>query len=223
MNARFSVPATAALLALLLTGCGGQGAGTGAPTSSAGTSAATSSAAAPTSAIAKPGEPWFDDVKVAESGGKVSAACQLPVDFELGKLWVAKTVAESTSTVMGKQGDFLVACEVDAKPAGNIGFLRVWTSKSTLDASKALENFMTGEKKAGKQEIRTTAAGSLAAAEVSYKLPDPINGGERFQRALAVSTPKGAVVLHLGGIDTDEHKQMLAAYVLARSSLTAKG
>lgn len=39
------------------------------------------------------------------------------------------------------------------------------------------------------------------------------------EHALAVITPSGAVVLHLGGMDTNEHKEMLPAYELAKQSL----
>ncbi len=35
-----------------------------------------------------------------------------------------------------------------------------------------------------------------------------------------MSTPKGVVVLALGGLDTGEHEQMLPAYQLAKQSLT---
>ncbi|MCO1581798.1 lipoprotein [Crossiella sp. SN42] len=221
MNSRLRAPLSAALLALLLTGCGGAGGGSGTPATSGPTSA--SAAPGPTSAVAKPGEPWFDDLKVATAEGKLSAACPLPVEFDVAKLWVAKAVSKEGAGLLGKQGVFQVACEIDAKPAGNLGFLRVWSTDSALGAKQALESFMTGEKKAAKSEIRETAAGSLAAAEATYVVPDTINGGDRRQRALAVTLPKGAVVLQLGGLDTDEHKQMLPAYVLARSTMAARG
>ena len=41
------------------------------------------------------------------------------------------------------------------------------------------------------------------------------------QRALAVTTKRGPVVLHLGGLDTEEHRAMLPAYELAKRTLRA--
>ncbi|KOV56159.1 hypothetical protein ADK64_41460 [Streptomyces sp. MMG1121] len=39
------------------------------------------------------------------------------------------------------------------------------------------------------------------------------------ETALAVSTPDGPVVLHLGGMDMEEHEAMRPAYELARQTL----
>ncbi|MEU0406082.1 lipoprotein, partial [Streptomyces sp. NPDC006197] len=69
---------------------------------------------------------------------------------------------------------------------------------------------------------RETRAGALAAAEVTYTTHSELTDETKEQRAFAVSTPKGAVVIvHLGGLDTDEHRAMLPAYELAKSTTKA--
>lgn len=42
----------------------------------------------------------------------------------------------------------------------------------------------------------------------------------RQERLLAVSVPAGVVILDLGGLNLDEHRQLLPAFVLAQQSLT---
>lgn len=218
MNSRFRVPASAALLALLLSGCGagGQTPGTGSTPSGQ-----TSGAAAPTSVVAKPGEPWFDELKAAESSGKVSVGCQLPVEFEVAKGWKVQTVQADNE--LGKVGPFQAACEVDAKPAGNIGFLRVYTSTVTAEPKEALEKFLVGLTNVRDPEFRTVASAKLPAVETTYLRESKLGGEKRRQRAVAVKTARGALVLELGGLDSQENKEMLPALLLATATLTPRG
>jgi hypothetical protein len=169
-------------------------------------------------------QPWLDETKAATGAGPVGAkgsACPLPVTFEVAKSWKPKAIDPSPDSVLGafKQGPFTAVCEIDAKPAGSIGFLRVFTdAESQSDARKALEGFVSGTKYATEPEYRDVKAGSVDGAEVTYILAAPESDKKR-ERALAVVTPKGAVVLHLGGLDTQEHEQMLPAYTLAKQTL----
>lgn len=72
------------------------------------------------------GPPWYDDVAPAEAGVTVGAKgtpCELPITFSLPARWVAEPVGDAAGVTLGGSR---LRCEVDAKPADNVGFLRVW-------------------------------------------------------------------------------------------------
>ncbi|MFD9031683.1 lipoprotein [Streptomyces sp. NPDC059567] len=203
IRVRTLVPALAALAgAGLLTGCLGT---EPAPDKPAGKTAA---------------EP---EAKGAASVGAPGTACALPVSFELLANWKPKAVTVGDDEIfaaLGKQGPATMVCEVDAKPAGNIGFLRVW-SAGKGPAHAALEGFVKAEKNASKVTFNEIAAGGMPATEVTYTVYNKIMEESKEERAFALSTPKGTVIVHLGGLDTEEHREMLPAYELARSSVKA--
>jgi hypothetical protein len=205
----------AALLTGLVTGCSTTGGG-----SDGGSTAAEAKATA----------------EVARRGSTVGAAgsaCELPVTFDVAKSWKAEAVdAEGAGDASGdlaeladaflRQGPVTMACEIDAKPAGNIGFLRVWTGKpGDADARTVLEGFVAAEEGASGEKYRTFTAGGLTGAEVEYATTSKLMEETKQEHALAVTTPDGPVVLHLGGMDTEEHEAMLPAYELAKSTLRA--
>ncbi len=207
------VPALAALAAAgLLTGCLGTEAkpdrtADGTADSAAGTPAA--KATSPASASPK-----------ATLGGP-GTACALPVSFELAADWkpnVIKNAEDPEFAALTRQGPVLSVCEIDAKPAGHLGYLRVWTGRPG-DARATLEGFVKAEKNTSKVSYKETKAGALPATEVTYTVYNEIMEESKEERAFAVSTPKGTVVVHLGGLDSEEHREMLPAYELARSSL----
>ncbi|WFB08924.1 lipoprotein [Streptomyces sp. LX-29] len=166
--------------------------------------------------------------KAGQVGGKGSA-CPLPVAFGLAESWKPKAVTppkeDEPAAFLISQGPVKLACEIDAKPAGNIGFLRVWTNDDGGTGTKPLEllkSFMADDKYHRKPEYRELKAGSLAAAEVSYLNAAPgYEDDPKRERAFAVVTPKGGVVVHLGGFDTQEHEEMLPAYELAKETMAA--
>ncbi|MFJ1967693.1 lipoprotein [Streptomyces sp. NPDC087903] len=184
-----------------------------------------------------------DDRTVARSGGTIGAegsACELPVTFDIAKEWKAEAVESGTasdSATSGsgdledeladevadsllRQGPVTAACEVDAKPAGNIGYLRVWTGKAGSDSARSvLEAFVGAEEQASKAKYRSFKAGDVVGAEVEYLYTSAILEETKKERALAVTTPEGPVVLHLGGMDTEEHEAMLPALELAKRTL----
>jgi hypothetical protein len=168
-------------------------------------------AAAPAGSSAA--DEWGDPAPAA-AGGRSAPACDLPVTFDIAAKWVPKPVAADVAAEFG--GPDRVACEVDAKPAGVIGFLRVYVA--TLgDARAALEAHVAGgSSQANEQRSRqiTTPAGT--GWEISYRTEDSL------VRAFAVPAATGAVVVEWGGIDEAEHRSGLPAYVLARASLTGR-
>ena len=117
-----------------------------------------------------------------------------------------------------------MACEIDAKPAGHLGFLRVWTgAPATGTPKKALETYLGGEKNVKNAKFSDVKVGGLAATEVVFDTYSELLEETKPQRALAVSTPRGVAVLVLGGLDADENKAMLPAYELAKRTLTPTG
>ncbi|MXM67712.1 hypothetical protein GR925_30820 [Streptomyces sp. HUCO-GS316] len=176
------------------------------------------------------------DVAVAQSGGSVGAtgsACELPVVFDIAESWKAEAVAPGAGAGGGEdalsdavadallhQGPVTAACEVDAKPAGNIGYLRIWTGEpGGEEARTVLEAFVAAEEGANKEKYRTFKAGDLTGVEVEYLHTSELLDETKMERALAVITEEGPVVLHLGGMDTGEHEAMLPAYELAKRTL----
>ncbi|MGW0826787.1 lipoprotein [Streptomyces sp. NPDC002845] len=201
-----------ALLAGLLTGCSG---------AATGDDAKPSTSTAPQTAEA-----------LATSGGTIGAAaspCELPVTFDIAEGWKAEAVdtggdaAEELFDAIARQGPVALVCEIDAKPAGNIGFLRVWTGDPGDDDARAvLEAFMADEDGTSDKRYRTfeTEAG-VPGVEVEYLHTVELLDEAKEESAFAVATPDGPVVVHLGGLDTEEHKQMLPAYELAKQTLSA--
>ncbi|MFI2764003.1 lipoprotein [Streptomyces echinatus] len=223
--------AAATALAAVLAGCAGSAEDDGKKSVSA-SSSAKGAAAGGTAA---------KDTAAARGGtvGPAGSACELPVTFGLAQHWKAKSIdaeKELSKAPNGEDGDlsgalaeaFLrqgpvtAACEIDAKPAGNIGFLRVWTGKpGDADAGSVLRGFVAAEDNVSKPEYHSFRTGSgLAAVEVEYLCTSKLLEETKKESAFAVSTPDGPVVLHLGGMDTDEHEEMRPAYDLAKQTLT---
>ncbi|MFB7357791.1 lipoprotein [Streptomyces gardneri] len=183
--------------------------------------------ARPTSAPSTAGPQASKDAKAAAPSGASlggpGTACALPVSFALAEKWKAEAVEDPENpefAALTRQGPATVRCEVDAKPAGHIGYLRVWTAGKG-PARAALEGFMKAEEKATAVTYRETKAGALPATEVTYTVANELVGDPKDERAFAVATPKGTVIVHLGGLDTAEHRAMLPAYELAKSTAKA--
>ncbi|MEU2711298.1 lipoprotein [Streptomyces sp. NPDC007205] len=178
------------------------------------------------------------------SGGSIGAAgssCELPVRFDIAQGWKAKPIdaekelSKSSKSSKGSDGDlngaladaFLrqgpvtTACEIDAKPAGHIGFLRVWTGKpGDADAGSVLRRFVAAENNVSKEKYHSVkTGGGLDGVEVEYLYTSKLLEETKKETALAVSTPDGPVVLHLGGMDSEEHDAMRPAYELAKQTL----
>ncbi|MFG2728255.1 lipoprotein [Streptomyces canus] len=158
------------------------------------------------------------DDPAATSGGTIGAtgsACELPVTFDIAKSWKAESVEAPLS-----QGPVSLACEIDAKPAGDIGFLRVWAGKSgDADTRTVLEAFVAAEDGVTKEKYSTFTSGGVPGVEVEYLYSSELLGETKKESAFAVTTADGPVVVHLGGLDTEEHEEMLPAYELARRTL----
>ncbi|MGW0608409.1 lipoprotein [Streptomyces sp. NPDC002644] len=181
--------------------------------------------------------------EVAKSGGTVGPAgspCELPVSFDTAAGWKAEEVTDPERALedmpedmkelglddvareLVRQGPVTAACEVDGDGAGHLGFLRVWTADpSGDDATTVLKAFVDAETEgAEKARYGTFGTGDgLRAAEVEYLTMSVLWEELVPRRALALVTPDGPVVVHLGGTDEQEHEAMLPAYELARTTL----
>ncbi|MEU3276098.1 lipoprotein [Streptomyces antibioticus] len=177
-------------------------------------------------------------VGVAKRGASVGAdgsACELPVTFDTAEFWKPKAVDAAAATEEGgdlgeladaflRQGPVTVACEIDAKPAGKIGFLRVYTGEAgDAEPRAVLEEFVAAAEDVSGATYRSVEAGEVSATEVEYQTTSELLEETKKERALAVGTPEGTVILHLGGMDTQEHEAMLPAYELAKKTLHVSG
>ncbi|MFE9726523.1 lipoprotein [Streptomyces sp. NPDC005794] len=155
--------------------------------------------------------------------GAPGSACELPVTFDLAADWKPEAVEVdpgSELAALGQQGSATMVCEIDAKPAGNIGYLRVWQGKGSGTTPRAaLEDFLAGDPNASEAAYKATEAGSVAVAEVTYTVHLKLSDEQKTESAFAVATPEGPVVVHLGGLDSQEHEEMLPAYELAKRTV----
>lgn len=170
------------------------------------------------------GAPWYDDVQAAEAATQVGATgtpCELPITFSVPAKWKVEPIELSGELAgLATMGGATARCEIDAKPAGNIGFLRVWVvDQRGVEARKGLEAFLAAVGETTEFQYRDTKAGPLDVVEVTYLQKSGLIGDDRRARALGVVTPSDTVLITLGGIDTEEFEGMLPAYALLKQSL----
>ena len=157
--------------------------------------------------------PWHDGVAPAAAAAKVGGAdtaCPLPVAMDLPDKW--KPIKLDPG--LFRQGGLDALCEIDAKPAGSIGFLRVFAGPAT-EPRKALETFVAAQKGPRDVQYRETSVGKGSGAEATWTEEET---GRR--RAFAMSTPLKTIVMTAGSIDDSEYEQLLPAFLLAKQSLT---
>lgn len=174
------------------------------------------------SAVDGAGDIWEDGVPAAASSatlGSTGSGCVLPVTFDLARDWKPAAVEEG----LGDQGRFTLSCEVDAKPAGRVGFLRVWTAKaSDLDAKSAVQDFLKADRNVVEIVERPVPGARLKAVEATYLRDIPSLGVRKRERVLGVVTPTVHVVIVVSGLDTAQYEGMLPAYLLARNTVTLR-
>jgi hypothetical protein len=171
--------------------------------------AASGPAAAPAAAAAQVG--------AADSG------CALPVTFGIAASWKPKAVQvrkDDPLAALAQRGALTMACEIDAKPADNIGFLRVWTGAAG-ELRPALTGFIGQQAQA--PSFTELTIGGRPALEVVYQERSQPDDTLEQERAFIVQTGKGLVAVSLDAFDDGEHDAMLPAYELAKSSLTVTG
>lgn len=144
----------------------------------------------------------------------------MPVTFDLAESWKPKAVTvepDDPLAELARRGPLTMVCEIDAKPAGNIGFLRVWAGEKS-ELRPSLEAFIGTE--ASQPVFTELRINDRAAVEVVYQEKDELDDTMNEERAFAVETAQGIAAISLDSFDTEEHKSMLPAYELAKKSLT---
>lgn len=157
-----------------------------------------------------PTENW-NDPQPAEGVDTSYPACEVPATFDLADKWTAKAVPADLARVLGPHA---LACEIDGKPAGVIGFLRVFRATGA-DARAALTGQVGGNPAGLRTREFTAPAG--AGWEASFGPAD------KPERAFAVTVGADTVIVHWSGFDADEHKAGLPAYLLAQASIARRG
>ncbi|MFM9609032.1 hypothetical protein DF268_30500 [Streptomyces sp. V2] len=211
---------SAVLMAGVLAGCGTSGSDTDGGAAKSTAKAQTEATPSPSASASAPS---------AASGGTLGAkgsACELPVTFQTAAKWKAESIAapkdasDDLLDALLRQGPVSGVCEIDAKPAGHIGFIRVYQGKpGDADARTVLKGFVAAEKGVSEEKYATFTAGTTSGVEVSYRVHVELLDETKTEHALAVTTPEGPVIIHLGGIDDAEHKAMLPALDLAKHTL----
>jgi hypothetical protein len=166
------------------------------------------------SGAAKPGAP-----EVARIGA-AGSACDMPVTFGLAASWKPKAVTitpDDPLADLARKGPLTMVCEIDAKPSGAIGFLRVWTGDKA-ELRSTLQAFIgTGAREPAFTDLRIN---DRPAVEVVYQEKSQADDELEQERAFAVETTSGVAAVSLDSFDSEEHKAMLPAYELAKASLT---
>ncbi len=137
--------------------------------------------------------------------------------------WKPKAVsfaADDPFAELARRGPLTMACEIDAKPAGNIGFLRVWTGAGQ-DLRPALQAFIGTD--VVSPQFTDVTIGGKPGVEVVYQSKSQLDDELEKERAFAVPTAEGMVAVVLDSFDDTEHEEMLPAYELAKSTLTVTG
>ncbi|MEH0971777.1 lipoprotein [Micromonospora sp. CPCC 205546] len=176
-----------------------------------------SASPSPTASPVTPGPPWHDEVAAAPAGttvGGKGTPCELPVTFSVPAKWKVKAVKRSAKSGEARVGKALMVCEIDARPAGDLGFLRVWRVDGVAGGGQEHLKHFLGVYAPGATdaEYRRLKAGTLDAVEASYPGKD---GGAVNDRAIAISSLYGPVVLSL---DTSDPEELLPAYQLVKQS-----
>ena len=157
---------------------------------------------------------------VAAHVGDTGSACELPVTIGLAESWKPQAVtveADDPLAGLARRGPLTMACEIDAKPAGHLGFLRVWTGDQA-DLRASLRTFIGTD--AGGPVYTDLRIGDRPAVEVAYQKKSALDDELNPKRVFAVQTASGIAAVSLDSLDADEHRAMLPAYELAKTTLT---
>ncbi|GAA0897768.1 hypothetical protein GCM10009558_086600 [Virgisporangium aurantiacum] len=136
------------LTLLALAACGSDPDPTVAPPAGSPAASVTATASAPD----VPTENW-NDPQPADAAGTSYPACAVPAIFDLADKWTARAVPADAAKLLGPH---TLACEIDGKAAGVIGFIRVFRATGTDIRAALLAQ--VGDKAAGLRTREFTAA-----------------------------------------------------------------
>ena len=158
------------------------------------------------------GTEWADPAPAA-SGGRIGPGTQCPngPKFDIPAKWKA---SDSSDMGMAVANTLDLLCEIDAKPAGVLGIMRVFADTTTNTDLRTIGASFVADWSKGATEIeyRDHKVGAKDGVEVRYRIDGHVN------RAFVVRPAAATIVVHWGGLDDDEHTAGLPAYILARNS-----
>jgi hypothetical protein len=142
-------------------------------------------------------------------------ACPAPIAFDTAEKWKPVPITDQFIDGIRLTDEGLtLLCEIDAKPAEVIGFIRVWKVQAA-NLHDALRDGVRGFTKGQGFTFKKITVGGRDALEATYT-SDGSPG-----RAFVVTASNGdLIVVNWTGFDKEEHQAGLPAYELARSSLT---
>lgn len=159
--------------------------------------------------------------------GDAGSGCEMPLSFEVATGWKPAAIdvkALGELAALAKVGDFAVLCEIDAKPAGHIGFLRVYHAEGLSGRPREhLATFIedgTRGQEISNATYRDLTLGAQQGAEVTWQSYDKGLDHHGKYSAFALNTRTGAVIVQLSPFGADEYPAMLPAFQLAGQSLT---
>ncbi|WP_025617133.1 lipoprotein [Salinispora cortesiana] len=222
---RHRLPATLAVLALLVpAGCGAEE-----EPADAGSSAGNTAV----------GEPWYDEIIPASADGAAGGTdgpCPLPVAFPVAEGWQAEAVeldpataedpelAAEMAAIVTLRGGATVRCEVNGRGAGG-GFLRIWTTAQDVAPRAALDAFLadTSLEQATEAQFRDLTVGDLTGVEATWVSHDELLDEVSRSWAAAVPANGQSLLFTVSESLIAEASDVLPAYRLAVQGVGAAG
>ena len=164
---------------------------------------------APASSPSSSASPVPSGAPAAAAGPEIGAAgsaCTLPISISVADKWKPSAI----------EGEPELLCEISARPAGSIGFLRIYHKKGVTDAKAALTAYTT-KPQYSDVKLSDIKAGSVAGEEVSYTIDS--SGTKSPGLVFAVPVSDGTVLVSLDSLDDEIQQDNRPAYELAKSSL----
>ncbi|ASO19930.1 hypothetical protein FHR81_000389 [Actinoalloteichus hoggarensis] len=166
----------------------------------------------PAGGAASPGETAAAGVQVGDTG----SPCPLPVTLTAARDWEVTDVTDLQLVLHG----LVPLCELHGRHAGVFGSIRVNSPADPgLGAAAALDAY-AAEEVEGRPEIAEVLVDGRPAVEMSLSRAGEWN---RTERALAVETEEGTIVITLTGLDQADFESSLPAYRLALNTLRVTG
>lgn len=167
------------------------------------------------------GDPPKPPLAAGDRIGPAGSPCELPVSFQVAKEWRAGSIEVEQGdpfAELTRKGSLALVCEIKARLAGHVAFIRVWSGPAAGGGlRRALETYLEGED-VREQDWSEPTLGGTPGAEVVYRVYSELLGEIRTERAFAVRTPRGVVVVSLNGIESEE-AAVVSAYELAKRTL----
>lgn len=167
----------------------------------------------PASSPSSSASPEPSGAPAAAAGSEIGAAgsaCPLPVSISVADKWKPSAI----------EGEPELLCEISARPAGSIGFLRIYHKKGTTDAKAALTAY-TAKPQYSDVKLTDIKAGAVAGEEAAYAIDS--SGTKTPGLVFAVPVSDGTVVVSLDSLDEEIQRDNRPAYDLAKSSLKVIG